>query len=204
MVGETVPVEDVAQPIDFRSPETFFTGKFDHRHDIWRAGCVMFVLFYQRPPFSVYLSDSHFYLRRMIRKLGPLPKHWLPKFDELRKETIYTQEVDENGDAPKGDWELICDTFEPLRQAITAEFTSGDEKYDEPDEHTEYDFEALKSLRRPMQALLQYEPNERVIVKDALKMIEWIDYRRENECSEEAGKDEDEDDNKEGNGGEDD
>lgn len=92
-MGETVPVEDVAQPIDFRSPETFLTGKFDHRHDIWRAGCVMFVLFYQRPPFFVYLSDSHFYLRRMIRKLGPLPEHWLPKFDELRKETIYTQEV---------------------------------------------------------------------------------------------------------------
>lgn len=68
----------------------------------------------------------------------------------------------------------------------------------------EYDSEALKSLRRPMQALLQYEPNERVTVKDALKMIEWIDHRRENECGEEARKDEDEDDNKGGNGGEDD
>ncbi|KAK7698664.1 hypothetical protein SLS64_012275 [Diaporthe eres] len=129
-IGETVPVEVMAQPIDLRSPETFFIGKFDHRHDIWRAGY-------------------------------------------------------ENGDAPEGDWELIPDTFEPRRQAIIAEFTSGDEKYNKPDEHTEYDFEALKSLQRPMQGLLQYEPNERATVKDALKLIEWIDHRRENECDEE-------------------
>lgn len=94
-VGETVPVEVMAQPIDLRSPETFFVGKFDHRHDIWRTGCVMFILFYQRLPFFVFLADSHFYLRRMIRKLGPLPEHWLPKFKELRKETTYTQEVGE-------------------------------------------------------------------------------------------------------------
>ncbi|KAG6358804.1 hypothetical protein INS49_012323 [Diaporthe citri] len=178
-VGGTVSVEVMAQPIDLRSPETFFIGEFDHHHDIWRAGS-------------------------MIRKLGPLPEHWLPKLEELRKETIYTQEVDENGDAPEGDWELIPDTFELRRQVITAEFTSGDEKYNIPDEHTEYDFEALKSLRRPMQALLQYEPSERATVKDALEMIEWIDHRRETGDDEEEGEDEDEDKNEEGNGGEDD
>lgn len=111
--------------------------------------------------------------------------------------------TDENGDAPEGDWELICDTFEPRRQAITTEFTSGDEKYNEPDEHTEYDFEALKSLRRVMEALLQYEPNDRVTVKDALVMMEWIDHRRENDGDEEEGKDEYEDENKGENGGED-
>lgn len=90
-VGETVSVEAMAQPIDLRSPETFFIGKFDHRHDIWRVGCVIYVLFYQKPPFFIYIPDSHFYLRRMIRKLGPLPEDWLPKFAELGKETVYTQ-----------------------------------------------------------------------------------------------------------------
>lgn len=91
-VGETVLAEAMMQPIDLRSPETFFIGWFDHRHDVWRAGCVIFMLFYQQPPFYVYSADSHFYLRRMIRKLGPLPEAWLPKFAELRKESKYAEE----------------------------------------------------------------------------------------------------------------
>lgn len=89
--------------------------------------------------------------------------------------------LDEQEDAPEGNWELIPDTFEPRRQAIITEFTSGDEKYDEPDEHIEYDYEALKSLQRPILALLQYKPDTRATVKDAMEMIEWIDYRREEE-----------------------
>lgn len=91
-VGATVSVEALAQPMDLRSPETFFIGNFDHRHDVWRAGCVMFILFYQHFPFYVCLADSHFYLRRMIRKLGPLPGDWLPRFAELRKESIYAEQ----------------------------------------------------------------------------------------------------------------
>lgn len=55
-----------------------------------------------------------------------------------------------------------------------------------------------------MQALLQYEPNQRATVKDALKLIEWIDHRRENKGGEEEGKGEDEDENEGENGGEDD
>lgn len=91
LVGETLPVEAMAQPIDLRSPETFFIGKFDYRHDIWRAGCVMFVLFYQKPPFFVFLPDSYFYMLRMREKLGPLPESWIPKLAELRKESVYAE-----------------------------------------------------------------------------------------------------------------
>lgn len=88
-VRETVPVEAMAQPIDFRSPETFFIGKFDYRHDIWRAGCVLYVLYYQKNPFFVVSPDSYFYMLRIREKLGPLPESWLPKLAELRKESIY-------------------------------------------------------------------------------------------------------------------
>lgn len=38
-VGNTVT--GIAQPWDLRSPETFFIGSFDYRHDLWRAGCVV-------------------------------------------------------------------------------------------------------------------------------------------------------------------
>jgi hypothetical protein len=100
--------------------------------------------------------------------------------------------TDGREDPDAGESELICDTFEPRRQAIIAEFTSGDEKYDEPDEHTEYDFEALESLQRPIMALLQYQPSDRVTVKDAMEMIEWVDNRREKEGGDNHDGDEDE------------
>lgn len=41
-VGSTV--KGIAQPRDVRSPETFFIGSFDYRHDLWRAGCVVGIL----------------------------------------------------------------------------------------------------------------------------------------------------------------
>lgn len=86
---------------------------------------------------------------------------------------------------------MICDTFEPRRQKIMSEFTAGDEKYNEPDEHTEYDFEALKSLQRPMLALLEWEPSDRATIKDAMGMIEWVDHRRDNGDDERDGEEED-------------
>ncbi|KAJ0110288.1 hypothetical protein J7T55_000721 [Diaporthe amygdali] len=176
--SETVSLEAMAQPVDLRAPETFFIGKFDYRHDIWRTGCVMYMLFYQQNPFWVYSADNHFYLSRMMRKLGPLPESWLPRLTELRKESGYAEGDDKQYDIVRGDSQLICDTFEPRRQAIILEFSRDDPKY-EPDEHTGYDFEALKSLRRPMLALLPFEPKHRATVRDSLEMIEWIDHRRE-------------------------
>ena len=91
-VGETVTAESLAQPIDLRSPETFFIGKLDNSHDIWRIGCVIFRLFYQQSPFWVYNADIYWYLVRMIRKLGPLPEAWLPKFAVIRKESENSEE----------------------------------------------------------------------------------------------------------------
>lgn len=101
-VGETVPVEALAQPIDFRSPETFFVGTCDRRHDAWRAGCVMFVLFYQQSPFWVFPADSHFYLQRVMQKVGPVPDSWLPRLTDLRGESTC---ADQDGE--------YCSVFSP-------------------------------------------------------------------------------------------
>lgn len=38
-VGQVVTT--LPQPIDLRSPETFFCASIDFRHDLWRAGCVV-------------------------------------------------------------------------------------------------------------------------------------------------------------------
>lgn len=50
-------------------------------------------------------------------------------------------------------------------------------KYD-TDEHTEYDFESLKLLLRPMQELLRHEPDSRFSARQAADLIEWTDHRR--------------------------
>ncbi|KAL1849886.1 hypothetical protein Daus18300_013143 [Diaporthe australafricana] len=188
-VGETVPREVLAQPLDLRAPETFFIGKFDHCHDIWRAGCVLHMLFYAQRLFWAHYADSYCYLSRMIRKIGPLPISWLPKLAGLRKESKNADEYDKQDDRANSDLGLIDNTFEPRRQAIISEISSGDEIYD-LDEHTEYDFESLKSLRRPMLALLQFEPEARATVKESLEMMEWVDHRREDQGGNDEDKDE--------------
>lgn len=34
----------LAQPGDLRAPEIFFTGRFDYRIDLWRAGCTVCII----------------------------------------------------------------------------------------------------------------------------------------------------------------
>lgn len=48
-VGQIVTT--LPQPIDLRSPETFFCASIDSRHDLWRAGCVV-------RPFSHLLTEA--------------------------------------------------------------------------------------------------------------------------------------------------
>lgn len=73
------------------------------------------------------------------------------------------------------------DTFEVRRQSLVSTYTDEDEekswKYD-PDEHTDYDFECLKCLLRPMQELLRHDPENRISTKEAADLIEWADHRR--------------------------
>lgn len=103
--------------------------------------------------------------------------------------------TDEQEDSAEGDRDLIRDTFEPRRQAIISEFTSGDEKYNDPDEHTEYDLEALISLQCPILALLKHEPKDRATVREAMNMIEWVDHRRGSDGDEEEREYEDTNEN---------
>lgn len=45
------------------------------------------------------------------------------------------------------------------------------------DEYTDDDYEGLKCLLRTMVGLLQYEPDKRVSLREALPHIDWIDHR---------------------------
>lgn len=94
----------IGQPRNLQSPETFFVGSFDYRHDLWRAGCVVrgilllthlilliivqiYSLFYQESPFRVIGPvDEYFYICKLVEKLGPLPRTWNIKWEQMVKE----------------------------------------------------------------------------------------------------------------------
>ncbi|GAB0132283.1 hypothetical protein EsDP_00000724 [Epichloe bromicola] len=87
--GESFPINEtrsqIAQPPDLRSPETFFIGSFDYRHDLWRAGCVIHSLFYQQEPFG-FSSCKEQMIQEQIQVIGPLPPKWHEQWLQMIKE----------------------------------------------------------------------------------------------------------------------
>ncbi|KAI1179014.1 kinase-like protein [Nemania sp. FL0916] len=177
--GGAFPVDSrvtkIAQPVDLRSPETLFIGSFDYRHDLWRAGCIMFFLFYQKNPFPYAYGGDAFYLLKLVNKFGPLPDNWHGHYEELKK-LIPRFEVDERRWGP----DLITDSFEPRRQIIISNCEDEESIYNK-DEHSEYDSAALSSILHVMIGLLQYRPEHRLSLHEAVSHIrsKWTDYRKE-------------------------
>lgn len=116
-VGNTVT--GIAQPWDLRSPETFFIGSFDYRHDLWRAGCVVgifsaysnyltrsfhdipppgltvrsqiYSLYYQKRPFISFGGKDVWFIRKLVTKLGPLPDNWQNRWEDIQRQSQYAQ-----------------------------------------------------------------------------------------------------------------
>ncbi|KAH9883511.1 protein kinase-like protein [Xylariomycetidae sp. FL2044] len=167
-VGNTV--KDLWQPSDVRSPETFFIGSFDYRHDLWRAGCVIHLFFHQRWLFRGWEKDE--FLRAVVMRLGPVPESWQKKWEDIQKERPRVEGDDVI--------EPITEIFEPRRDAIISACNEEEYGY-ENDEYTEHDCEALDSLLWVMTRLLQYEPDKRISAQEAASYIrsKWTDYRNE-------------------------
>lgn len=75
----------------------------------------------------------------------------------------------------------FADTFESCRQSLLSTYTDEDEEFSwkyEKYQYTDYDFECLKSVLRPMQELLRHEPEKRISAEEAAALIEWTDHRR--------------------------
>ncbi|KAI0432299.1 kinase-like protein [Xylaria sp. FL1042] len=171
-------VTDIAQPMDVRSPETFFIGSFDYRHDLWRAGCVIYSLYYQKRPFISFWEGGYLFTRILVEKLGPIPDDWQSKWEEMREQS-QTLLVDEHRP------ELIIETFEPRRNAIILSCEDEDGEY-EKDEHSEHDYAALESLLWVLKGLFQYKPEKRLSPREVISHIrsKWTDYRRESRLEE--------------------
>merc|ERR1712000_169789 len=65
----------LAQPGDLRAPETIFTGRFDYRIDLWRAGCTIYSLVFAARPFQ-YLGNEAVLIAQMINFVEELPMEW--------------------------------------------------------------------------------------------------------------------------------
>ncbi|KAL1889015.1 hypothetical protein Sste5346_009195 [Sporothrix stenoceras] len=121
-VDETVTV--LGQPSNLRPPETFFVHTFTYKQNLWRAGSVIYTLFYQKSPFSFFADPDHFFIRRLVAKLGPLPAPWHKKWEDMLVDYKY---VNEDVMPQK----LIQDTFEPRWQQIVANILKSDKDGDE-------------------------------------------------------------------------
>ncbi|KAI0414055.1 kinase-like domain-containing protein [Xylaria grammica] len=95
-LGEAFPVDStvasLAQPRDVRAPETFFIGSFDYRHDLWRAGCVIYSLYHRERAFKSGLGKDGYFIAELTMKLGPLPDEWQDKWKELKEECLKLEE----------------------------------------------------------------------------------------------------------------
>ncbi|KAI0459070.1 hypothetical protein F5B21DRAFT_457101 [Xylaria acuta] len=77
--------------------------------------------------------------------------------------------------------------FEPRRNDIISSCNNEDDDYAyRKDEFTEHDYTVLDSLFWVIQGLLQFQPDKRISLQEAVSHIrsKWTDYRRESRLEE--------------------
>ena len=95
--------ESLAQPGLLRVPEIIFTGRFDHRVDLWRAGCMvswfhithngilrilrceiqLYDFMFTSYPFW-YLGEDEVLVLQMVGFVEKLPAEWQPKWEKMK------------------------------------------------------------------------------------------------------------------------
>ncbi|KAK4138477.1 kinase-like protein [Trichocladium antarcticum] len=74
----------LAEPSELKVPERIFTGKFDYRIDLWRAGCMIYTLVIGKRPFQ-WLWDVDYLAAQMIHFVEDLPDEWRHKWAEMKE-----------------------------------------------------------------------------------------------------------------------
>ena len=106
-------LRELAQPGPLRVPETTFVQCFDHRVDLWRAGCMVsspsvsvaslmprlaieiYAFIFGAYPFQ-YLGDDDVLVAQMIGFVEELPKDWQPMWECMRSNSKHTLEPRES------------------------------------------------------------------------------------------------------------
>ncbi|KHO11328.1 serine/threonine protein kinase, AGC family [Metarhizium robertsii ARSEF 23] len=169
--SQTATATHLAQPCDLKSPETFFVGSVDYRHDLWRVGCMIYTLFHQRSPFGFSSCDAKD-IQKQTQVIGPLPPKWHTMWLKLIEESPKYEPLPDNA------LKRLDQSFEPRRLAIISHaektYESDDDEY-----HVKDDYEALTCLLSVMEGLMQHDPEKRSFAQEAAAKIQWHDYRRD-------------------------
>ncbi|KAK5246696.1 hypothetical protein LTR83_001100 [Exophiala xenobiotica] len=74
--------ENLPQPSHLRAPETIFMDSCDSRHDLWRAGIMIYTFLFGSVPFQYWYDDV--LVAQMIHFVEELPMEWQQKWDDMR------------------------------------------------------------------------------------------------------------------------
>ncbi|KAK3291263.1 kinase-like domain-containing protein [Chaetomium fimeti] len=74
----------LAEPPGLEVPEKIFTGRFDYRVDLWRAGCLIYTLVFGTRPFQS-LGDVDIVVAQMIHFVEDLPVAWRRQWEARRQ-----------------------------------------------------------------------------------------------------------------------
>ncbi|KAJ4354308.1 uncharacterized protein N0V89_006042 [Didymosphaeria variabile] len=67
-------------PLALRAPEVLFEDEWDHRVDLWSAGCTIFELLTGQPPFDTIMTTKDILIGQMVEEVGPLPDRWTDRW----------------------------------------------------------------------------------------------------------------------------
>jgi len=141
--------ERLSQPGPFRVPEIIFGEPFDHRVDLWCAGCVIYSFIFGSIPFGCLGGDVQL-VSQMISLLGKLKKKWRPKWKHMQLEDKKSKDLLlEDSDSERSDLEV--EEHEMFNKRVH------DQK--------------LVPLISVMEGLMKYLPSSRITASQALRLL---------------------------------
>ncbi|QLI70571.1 uncharacterized protein G6M90_00g078460 [Metarhizium brunneum] len=166
--SETATATHLAQPCDLKSPEAFFVGSIDYRHDLWRVGCMIYTLFHQSSPFGFSSCDAKD-IQKQTQVIGPLPPKW---------HTLWLKLIEESPEDEPLHKFFLAVAYITVTLAIISHaektYESDDDEY-----HVKDDYEALTCLLSVMEGLMQHDLEKCSSAQEAAAKIQWHDYRRD-------------------------
>ncbi|KAL4874727.1 kinase-like domain-containing protein [Aspergillus karnatakaensis] len=137
--------ERLAQPGNLRAPETILTECFDYRVDLWRVGCMIYMLVFRTYPFQ-YIWDHEALVAQIIGFVEELPTEWQEKWEDMKT---------------KSEYEL-----KPRDGQMSELERRFKEKVSDPE---------LERLLEVMESLMRFLPGNRIEASEALKSLKGGD-----------------------------
>ncbi|KAH6846962.1 kinase-like domain-containing protein [Chaetomium sp. MPI-CAGE-AT-0009] len=141
---DAVPAE-LAEPSELKVPEKIFTGSFDYRIDLWRAGCVIYTLVMGNRSFQWLFYEDNL-VAQMIHFVEDLPDEWRLKWAEMKREA--GRKHDDIPERMTGRPDL-------------------EERF-----RTHVKEESLEPLLPIMRGLMRFRPQDRISAEEALRLLD--------------------------------